>query len=165
MSHITAVHDVDVNGQAIGIPERNLSALEEACKLCGLEFVRGQNTYRCYYTERGEQFDALPEGMTIADLGKCTHAIRRPGFPKAYEIGLVPLHKEKPQDGFRLAWDSWDAGTDTGTPILDVAGGPKLSKLMVEYKQAVVANYARRLGANMLVTQSANGKRKVEIFV
>ena len=63
MSHITRIESILIS---------DLDTLTAACKLLGLEVVRGQTQFRCY------------EG-----LGACEHAIRVPGDKEAYEIGLV----------------------------------------------------------------------------
>lgn len=95
MSHISKF-ELDVT---------NLDALDSACSKLGIELVRDQKTYKWYGTRVGN--DPLPDGLTIADLGKCDHAIRVPGKSNAYEVGVV---KNKTRPGYSLMWDYWMGG-------------------------------------------------------
>lgn len=51
----------------------DLDALDEACKQRGVELVRGQQTFKHFAGRRSP----------------CTHAIRVPNNPDAYEIGVI----------------------------------------------------------------------------
>lgn len=94
MSHIATVE----------IVVSSLDDLDAACNRLGLKLNRGQKTYKWYGRSVGDS--PLPEGMTVADLGKCEHAICIPGNETAYEIGVV-----RRQDGnYTLAWDYWEGG-------------------------------------------------------
>lgn len=85
----------------------DLQAIKAACQRMGWEFREGQDRYAWYGRSVGDYNaadNALANGMTEADLGKCTHAIRVPGA--TYEIGLV-----KQADGsFNPAWDWYEYG-------------------------------------------------------
>jgi len=96
MSHVTTV-DVQIG---------DLGALGAACKRVGLELVRDQKTYNWYGTHVGDT--PIPEGFTEQDLGRCDHAIRLPGKPNAYEIGVVRARNGQP--GYTLMIDEWVDG-------------------------------------------------------
>jgi hypothetical protein len=93
MSHITTIKLVI----------KDLSTLEAACAELGASLVRNVRTYNWYGEKVGK--DPLPEGMTLADLGKCDHVIRLPGVH--YEIGVV-ASKTTP-GSYTLAWDFWSS--------------------------------------------------------
>ena len=94
MSHIATV----------AIEIRDLDALEAACRELGATLHRNVKTYNWYGRSGGDA--PIPEGMTVADLGKCDHVIRVPGV--RYEVGVV-----KRGNGYTLAYDFF--GHDTGT--------------------------------------------------
>lgn len=96
MSHVTAI-DVEIT---------DLGALGAACRRVGLELVRDKKTYNWYGKSVGDT--AIPDGFTVADLGHCDHAIRVPGMPKAYEIGVVRARGGQP--GYVLMLDEWAGG-------------------------------------------------------
>ena len=79
----------------------DIETLKLACERLGLQFKENQQTYKWYGSWIGDT--ALPEGITVADLGKCNHAIRVPGAQ--YEIGIV-----KRDQKYVLLWDYWDRG-------------------------------------------------------
>jgi len=79
--------------------------LDAACQRLGLRLNRGQTTYKWWGESAGDT--PLPEGMTVDDLGKCSHAICIPGNKDAYEIGVV---KRPNGQGFTLAWDYFQGG-------------------------------------------------------
>lgn len=96
MSHVTTI-EVEI---------KDLEALKLAASKLGLEFVEGQKAYKRYGQSVGDT--RLPTGFTVADLGKCDHALRlkEPG-PYSYEIGVV---KSRTGSGYQLLWDSWQGG-------------------------------------------------------
>lgn len=94
MSHITTIK----------LQIKDLTTLEAACSELGAQLVRNVPTYNWYGSKVGN--DPLPEGMTLADLGKCDHVIRVPGVQ--YEVGVV-ASKTIP-GSYTLAWDFWGAG-------------------------------------------------------
>jgi hypothetical protein len=79
----------------------DLKSLKLACDQLGLEFIEGQKSYAWFGESIGDY--PLPAGFTVADLGKCDHAIRVPGAE--YEIGVV--HRA---GKYALLWDSWGRG-------------------------------------------------------
>lgn len=107
---------------------QDLDALDAACAELGLELVRGQQTYKWYGTWVGDH--PLPEGFTEESLGKCSHAIRIPGNPQAYEIGVV----QDPNDpeAHLLLWDFWRGGYG-----LERVAGKDCRNLVQEYVFAV----------------------------
>lgn len=84
----------------------DLDDLDAACTECGLQLVRGQETYRWYGTHVGDF--PLPEGFTADDLGRCEHAITVPGNGRAYEIGVC--RRRDGEDGWVLVFDFWEGG-------------------------------------------------------
>lgn len=101
-----------------------LEAIKRACKRLGWTFVEGQQTYHWWGTDhdgRSVGDYPLPEGMTVADLGKCTHVIRVPGAK--YEIGVV----QKGTD-FTLLYDFWSSGG-----LVERIGGKDANLFMEAY--------------------------------
>jgi hypothetical protein len=122
MSHI-AVIQLDVT---------DLPSLARAAQICGLEFVPGQTEYKWFGRWVGDS--PLPEGIDIADLGKCSHAIRVPNNDTAYEIGVVA----KPGGGYTLLWDFWAGGKG-----LEALAGTACVNLRTEYAAARSTHAAR----------------------
>lgn len=115
---------------------RDLDMLESACRLRGLELVRGQTSYRWYGRSVGDY--ALPEGYTVEQLGRCTHAIRVPGNRQAYEIGVVARPNG---DGFDLLWDFYQGGGGLESLVGKDCGG-----LLEAYHFGAVEQAALQLG-------------------
>lgn len=139
MSHVTTV-DVQIE---------DLDALAEACKNLGLELVRDQETYRWYGTHVGDY--PLPAGFTVADLGRCSHAIRVPGV-EAYEVGVVARRDGKP--GFQLIYDFWGS---KGRAMEQHAGKGCLN-LRHEYNATLLIRKAERLGQRHELVRNAQGR-------
>ncbi len=117
MSHVTK----------IALKITDLDALEAALKhMGGLELRRGQQTYKWYGRNMGDY--PLPEGVTVADLGKCDHAIAMTKkLALNYEAGLV-----KQKDGsYTLLFDFYD------TRLMDALGGQDARGLKSQYAAAV----------------------------
>ena len=92
MSHISKINLV-IN---------DLEALEQACINLGFEFRKGQEKFSWFSRWVGDT--PMPKGMTIADLGKCAHAIHVPGA--SYEVGIIDN-----KDGtYALVYDYWHSG-------------------------------------------------------
>jgi hypothetical protein len=91
MSHVTPIN----------LEIKDLEALKMACERLGLTWMEGQKTYRWYGRFVGDY--PMPEGFTVKDLGKCSHAIRVPGA--SYEIGVVERNGEN-----ILMWDFYYSG-------------------------------------------------------
>ena len=114
---------------------KDLEALAEAAKELGLELVRDQRTFKWYGRHVGDY--PLPAGFTVADMGKCDHAIRIPGNSGAYEIGVVKRRDGKP--GYTLLYDFWAGGRGMSAKC----GGDQLPKLVQEYTAAAVKRSVR----------------------
>jgi len=125
----------------------DLKALKTAAESLGLEFVEGQETYRWYGRSVGDY--PLPEGLTSADLGKCNHAIRIPGNPSAYEIGVRQNADGK---GYTLLWDFWQGGYGLQTAI-----GKDGGRLKQAYAGAVAVNHYSRKGYRVTSSTDAAG--------
>jgi len=114
MSHVTTIEFTE----AWDVP-----TLINMCEAEGWDFVHGQTTYKWFGRHVGDY--PLPEGYTVNDMGKCTHAIRIPGAN--YEIGVVV------KDGkVDLLWDFYSFGK------LDEKLGKKAEKLKQAYTLAKV---------------------------
>lgn len=94
MSHITTIKLVI----------KDLATLEAACAELGASLHRNVHNYNWYGAKVGPE--PLPEGMTLADLGKCDHVIRLPGVH--YEIGVVA--SKTTAGSYTLAWDFFGTG-------------------------------------------------------
>ena len=121
----------------IRVEIRDLDALAIACERLGLEFVRGQTTYKWWGISVGDH--PLPEGYTADDLGKCLHAIRVKGDTQAYEIGVV-LNRDG-SGSYGLIWDFFSGGYG-----LEEKVGAECNRLVSEYQVAVVEQQAKSLG-------------------
>lgn len=143
----------------IDLEVRDLSALQEACKRLGLEFVEGQKTYRWYGESVGDF--PLPEHFTAEDLGKCDHAIRvpadHPAFVKGdeemystYEVGVVRRRDGRP--GFSLMWDFWAGGNGLKGLV-----GEGCNKLRQAYGTVVATRQAQRAGMRVQEFKKADG--------
>ncbi len=121
MSHVSEI-DVVV---------KSLDALKAACQRMGFQFVEGQKTYAWYGHWVGDY--PLPKNTTVADLGKCNHAIRVPGAK--YEVGVV----EMPDGTFILRYDFFssgglDAKLGKGAGLLKQAYGIEAAKIAARRK-------------------------------
>lgn len=127
---------------------KDLDSLEEACKELGLELVRGQTKYRWYGVSVGDY--PLPEGFTKNDLGKCAHAIRIPGKPQAYEIGVV---KARQGEGYELLWDFWAGGYG-----MEAAVGKNAENLQNEYLAQTTIKHMRKRGREVTRERGRDGE-------
>jgi len=91
VSHVTII-DLQI---------KSMEALKAACNRLGLKFMEGQQTYKWWGCWVGDY--PMPEGFSVADLGKCTHAIKVPGAN--YEIGIVERNGK-----ITILWDFWQSG-------------------------------------------------------
>jgi len=128
---------------------KDLTSLEKACAAMGLELVRGQQTYKWYGHSVGDY--PVPAGFEASELGQCEHAIRIPGQPGAYEIGVVKRRDGKP--GFALLWDFWNGGWG-----LEDAVGQDCKKLRQAYGVAVATKQARKQGYRVQQQIGQDGK-------
>jgi hypothetical protein len=126
----------------------DLAALKAACTALGLVFHEGQTTHRWYGRSVGDA--PLPDGLTIADLGKCEHAIGLLDNTHAYEVGVVRRRDGKP--GYQLMYDSWRGGFG----LEDVIGS-QAGKLRQHYAAEVAARQARKQGYRVTQGVRADG--------
>lgn len=127
---------------------KDLDALEAACRQLGLQFNRGQRTYKWYGTRVGRE--PLPHGFKVEELGKCEHAISVPGNSKAYEIGIAQRRDGQP--GYTLLYDYWQGGYG----LIEKVGDEKCGKLTQEYAAQVAIKQARKQGFS--VTRKVNAQ-------
>lgn len=144
MSHVATV-DVDV---------RDLDALARACNDLGLEFVRGQTTYRWFGEQVGDY--PLPAGFTEEELGRCEHAIRIPGSDDAYEIGVVTRRDGRP--GYQLLWDFWGGGNGMEAKV-----GQDCRMLRQRYSIQVVKQQAQLKGMAVMEHLNADGSYRLTL--
>lgn len=131
MSHVTNV----------GVEIKDLECLKRACEKLGLEFVEGQKTYRWYGRHVGDY--PLPAGFSKEDLGHCEHAIRVPGKPGAYEVGVMKRRDGK--EGYTLQYDFWGGGYG-----LQDAIGINANRLLSRYSAEVGMQVAMAEGWTLL---------------
>ena len=125
MSHITDVK----------LKIRDLDALAEAARACGLELREGQRQHKWYGTFVGDT--TPPAGRDPRDYGKCEHALALSDATAGdYEVGVV---KALDGDGFTLLVDTWNQRR-----LLQAVGGPRMDKLRREYACAVASKRARQ---------------------
>lgn len=129
---------------------KDLEALKLAAQELGGTFVAGKQTYQWYGKYVGDA--PLPKGVTVDDLGKCTHAITLPKVQ--YEVGVV----RQPDGSFRLMFDYWGPGRG-----LVKAFGDNLGKLQQIYAKHAVIRQARAKG--MFVRQSAGSDGSIMLHL
>lgn len=120
----------------------DLEAARLAAKELGGELVR-QSTYKWFGTFVGDA--PLPEGFTLADLGKCEYAIKVPGT--SWEIGLA---KAKGQQHYTLLFDYYQSPYPSDGPqgalLEKFLGGREGNKFKRVYAAHAVQLDARRKG-------------------
>jgi hypothetical protein len=136
MSHIAKI-ELEIN---------DLETLRDACERLGLEFMENQTTYKWYGTWLGDT--QMPEGITVHDLGKCTHAIHVPGAQ--YEIGIVKRDRK-----YILLWDFWNQGG------LEKKLGKNAGRLKQAYTIERVRKEARLKGHRISEQKTDQGVRLV----
>jgi hypothetical protein len=117
----------------------DLPTIAAACQRLGWSLIENQRTYRWFGTSVGDH--PLPDGMTEADLGHCSHAIRVPGA--RYEIGL-----RQTSTGYLPVYDYWQSG---GLP--ENAG----DMLAQSYATARATQQLRRQGYTVREQRQTNG--------
>jgi hypothetical protein len=124
----------------------DIETLKLACERLGLKFVENQTTYKWYGSWVNDT--PLPEGITVADLGKCHHAIRVPGAQ--YEIGIVKRDRK-----YILLWDFWYQGG------LEERIGKNAGRLKQAYTIERVRKEARLKGHRICEQKTNQGIRLV----
>lgn len=133
---------------------KDLDALAQAAKECGLELVRNKKTYTWYGRYMSDS--PLPEGFTADELGKCEHALRViDGQPGAYEIGIVRRKDGKP--GWQILFDYWAGGGG----LVEKVGGNNAGKLKQRYQVAIFRREMAKKGMHV-TERMVNGKLQVE---
>ena len=123
----------------------SLEDIEEAGELLGMEMMWNQTTFNWWGHHVGDY--PLPEGFTVADMGKCTHALRIKGNKQAYEVGVVVR-----EDKIHLLWDFYAGGRG----LMDVIGKDG-EKLRMAYNQAALTRQAKKEGWEVNVSQNEDG--------
>ena len=130
---------------------KSLEALQAACLRLGLEFIEGQTTYVWYRRYMGDS--PLPDGVSVNDLGKCTHAIKVPGA--RYEVGVVAE-----ADGtYSLRADYWASGG-----LVQILGND-LNKLRQAYGIETAKLAAMREGYSVWEEVLEDGAVKLHVQV
>ena len=91
---------------------------------------------------------ALPEGLSIDDLGKCDHAIKVPGA--TYEVGIKKIGSK-----YQLLYDYWNAGK------LEKVLGKGLGKLKQAYTVERVKQESRTKGYRIQEKKTEKGIRLI----
>ena len=123
MSHVTNIN----------LQITDLQAVRDMCQANGWTFSEA-STYRWYQRHVGDH--PIPEGFTVADMGKCDYKISIPGVD--YDIGLV-----KSGGQYVPMWDFYDSG------LKNAMGGDKAPVLVVEYTRAYAKRFARKRGLKL----------------
>jgi hypothetical protein len=88
----------------IDIEIKSIKALAKAATNLGGAFHENKKTFGWFGRSVGDH--PLPKGFTVADMGKCDHAI---SFPNCkYEIGVVKDREN--EANFQLLGDFWFSG-------------------------------------------------------
>ena len=132
----------------ISLDIKDLDALEAASKRLGMELARDQKSYRWYGRSVGDY--PLPTGFAEADLGKCDHALKVTGKPRAYEIGIVKRRDGRP--GWQLLWDFWSGGFG-----LQDCVGENADRLKQGYATEVTRKYWKRKGYKVSESKREDG--------
>ena len=136
MSHVAKI-ELEIN---------DVETLKLACERLGLQFIENQRSYEWYGSWVGDT--PLPEGITLADFGKCDHAIKVPGAQ--YEIGIVQRDKK-----YILLWDYWHRGG------LEEKLGKNAGRLKQAYAIERVRKEARIKGHRICEQKTNQGIRLV----
>lgn len=149
MSHVVSI-DLHI---------KDIPCLIRACNALGLEFMPNQKTFKWFgrwMNDFNGEDAAHLHGIEPKDYGKCEHAIRMPGKPHAYEIGLI---KKLDGKGYGLCFDYYSQHNN----ITAVAGGQHLPKLKQLYAAEVAASAAKKAGwENVRVRIGTDGLPYVE---
>ena len=132
---------------------KDIDAVEATCQELGLTFKRNQKTYAWWGRSVGDY--PLPAGFTVADLGKCEHAIGVPGT--SWEIGVVKL---KDGTGYTLLFDFFGS---QGRPLLEAIGGKEAQKFTQLYGVNVVTRQQRALGRCVVRQVQPNGVVRLQV--
>ena len=139
MSHVVGAAD---------FPILDLECLAAAGKVCGLDFLSGQTTYKWFGKWQKDYHGAdaaYKNGISPENYGKCLHALRVKNAPNAYEVGVVA---NPTGPGYRLIWDNWAQGKGLMTKI-----GSDGNKLRQHYAAAVLQKAANKAGHRTTVRQ------------
>lgn len=139
MSHVTTI-ETEI---------KHIDCLERAAKAVGLEFKRGQTSYKWFGRSVGDY--PLPEGMSEKDLGRCIHAIGVPNNSQAYEIGVVNINGK-----YKLIWDFWNGGYG-----IEEIAGRDCKKILKHYAAEVAMKQMRREGYRVRKVVNQDGTLRV----
>ena len=131
----------------------DIDTLARAVETLGCELVKGQTSYKWFGRSVGDY--PLPKGFTAEDLGKCDHAIRIPGHPEAYEIGVV--RAKDGSNSFTLLWDFWQGGFGMEEKV-----GQDATLLHQAYTAQTAMDYYNELGYSVSMTRQENGELVLE---
>lgn len=132
---------------------KDLDALKAACRVLGLEFREGQQTYKWFgafvegYDPRDTSYNYEVDRDTY---GKCDHAVAVPDNARAYELGIVRRADGK---GYALNYDPFANGYG-----LEAIIGKNAAKLRQTYAVEVAKKQARKQGFRVQERVQANGK-------
>lgn len=141
------------------VPITSLTALAQAAEFLGLELLAAK-TYEWYGVKVGN--DPMPEGFTIADLGKCEYKLRLKTRPAnssrtPYEIGLV-----KRGNHYVMLYDYWCGGFGLLEKISTDGRAP--DKLTQAYTLAQAAEDLSPLGTYETEYVEEDGQLRLEVY-
>lgn len=139
MSHVVGAAD---------FPILDLECLAAAGKVCGLDFMTGQQTYKWFGKWQKDYHGAdaaYKNGIQPENYGKCLHALKVAGQPNAYEVGVVANPKGP---GYCLIWDNWAKGHGLMQKI-----GQDGNKLRQNYAAMVLQKAATKAGHRTTLKQ------------
>lgn len=146
MSHVSCI-DVVI---------KDLDALKRVAEELGLEFVKGQNTYKWYgrwVKDYNANDAAYKHGIDPGQYGSCDHVLRIPSNASAYEVGVVKTAEGQ----YKLIWDFWAGGYGLRDKI-----GSKGEKLVQGYSKEVACKALAKKGLKVKsVEKLASGQLRV----
>lgn len=144
------------HNEVIELEVTDLKTLSNTAKRLGGQLILNQKEYKWFGRNVGDY--PLPEGIAVADLGKCEHAIKFPGIE--YEVGVI---KSKTQKGaYSLLWDFWDNN------LKNKMGGSKAIDFVQHYtmeKATQAAMSKGRLCRESVIKTELGQKRRLVINV
>ena len=153
MSHLIA-GKLELNDNAT-----DLAALAEAAKALGGHLIRGQTKHKWFEVSVGDA--ALPDGLTVAQIGHCAHAIKLPGAN--YEVGVY----RKPDGKLTCFYDSWSGYDGKSTTHdgykLEAAFGKGCAKLSQQFAYQRIKAAAKAKGYMQSMQTLGGGEIKMTI--
>jgi hypothetical protein len=163
MSHVATI-DLEV---------KDWDALAEAARRIGMDLIRDQKTYRCWFNSWDQKDvegqlkevgmtaeDLVPPGFKGEEIGQCEHAIRVRGNASAYEIGLA--RRRDGRAGYVLLMEQMQASDDDAI-ALNNAVGASACNLKREYAFVVARKQAMAQGFTVNEQRQQDGSIRLTL--